>query len=204
MLPRYSSFASLPNSKTQTCPCSLKRAGSTIDVDTMDEPLLAASTSSHTATHAGPGPSFTRRSSAHDSTLTPTITTASDSINRPPLPSSPHSAPLMLSPTSSTSHRTTHYPGGYYDNDAADASRMSFMNPAVASVHTSIASGSISPETNSLYERNTLFARLVAGEESEIGEAPPRYENVIRGTSSCGAAHLAGAHAMATIVAEHR
>ena len=31
-------------------------------------------------------------------------------------------------------------------------------------------------ETDSVFRRGSLFARLVAGEESEQGEAPPRYD----------------------------
>lgn len=31
---------------------------------------------------------------------------------------------------------------------------------------------------NTLYEQNTQFERLVSGQESESGEAPPSYESV--------------------------
>jgi len=202
MLPRYSSFASLSSSsKTQTCPCSSKRVGSTIDVDHVDEPLLAASSSSHATTHVGPGPSFTPRSGALDST--PTRTTANDLTHRPSLPPSPHSAPLSHTSSSSTSRRVADYPGIYYANGAADLSGMSFTTQSANSSHAAAAS---SPETSSLYERNSQFARLISGEESEMGEAPPRYESVILGTPLCGPTNLAGAHAMATtrIVAENR
>jgi hypothetical protein len=40
--------------------------------------------------------------------------------------------------------------------------------------------GSVMSRGNSLYDRNTLFERLVSGQESEIGEAPPAYDGVSR------------------------
>ena len=45
----------------------------------------------------------------------------------------------------------------------------------------------------SLYRRNTQFARLVAGEESEAGEAPPRYEPFASRENALGAQAYAAA-----------
>ena len=38
-------------------------------------------------------------------------------------------------------------------------------------------------DTDSLYQSGSLFARLIAGEESEQGEAPPRYDVCVAGAS---------------------
>lgn len=42
-------------------------------------------------------------------------------------------------------------------------------------------------EVESIYRRNTQFARLIAGEESEIGEAPPTYDSIVCMQNAVGA-----------------
>ncbi|EJD08036.1 uncharacterized protein FOMMEDRAFT_131011 [Fomitiporia mediterranea MF3/22] len=51
----------------------------------------------------------------------------------------------------------------------------------------------IPSDVASLYRRNTQFARLVAGEESEAGEPPPQYETVASHENAIGAQAQASA-----------
>ncbi|KAL5504710.1 hypothetical protein ACEPAH_7373 [Sanghuangporus vaninii] len=54
-------------------------------------------------------------------------------------------------------------------------------------------SSEVPADLASLYRRNTQFARLVAGEESEAGEPPPQYDAVASLENACGAQTFATA-----------
>ncbi|TDL22999.1 hypothetical protein BD410DRAFT_839307 [Rickenella mellea] len=120
MLPRYSTFASEPHAKTQSCMCHFKRRGSTVTVDD-----LAPLTNGHAHPNSTPraGPSY---------------------------------SPPLSRATSAQTPQTPYSAGG-------PLGRAVSLTPS---------------DVESLYNRNSQFARLVAGQESELGEEPPRYDHV--------------------------
>jgi hypothetical protein len=90
---------------------------------------------------------------------------STSSIAKPPLETIPDDLPTngtaVHSPLRTTGHDLSRFP-----------THISYLSQIGSPSQVSLATTS---ETESLYRRNTQFARLVAGEESEIGEAPPSY-----------------------------
>ncbi|THH03390.1 hypothetical protein EW145_g6296 [Phellinidium pouzarii] len=153
-LPRYSCFASDAHSKTQACPCTHKRASSTVIIDEVEPAML------------------------------------------PPIATGPHG------PSSSTSHHLPfhsllHHFEPHSETPSPDA-QASPGSAYVSGQPLERRPSETPSDIGSLYRNNTLFARLIAGEESEHGEAPPRYERV----ASLENAH--GALASAAVISAHR
>lgn len=151
-LPRYSSFTTETHTKTQSCMCAIKRRGSIVEVDDlMSFPAPSAADQHHANNHT-----------QHDSGRTPAVSGnihAPAAIDTPPLRQSQDW--FHFHSRHSVAHVVT--PGDSPGENGAPLTRA----PSLAM-----------SDTSSLYNRNTQFARLMAGEESELGEAPPRYDYV--------------------------
>ncbi|KAI5118355.1 hypothetical protein M0805_006756 [Coniferiporia weirii] len=167
-LPRYSCLALDAHARTQTCPCT-QRLGTTTDADEADPTMLPPDTLAHTP---------------------PPPQGATVSAPATPAPAPPHYFHALFHPfephadidggTGGRGGPVT-IGGSPYPNHAIAVS-----NSTSTGANTGTYTGSpltrapseADSDTGSLLRRNTQFARLVAGEESERGEAPPRYERV--------------------------
>lgn len=72
-------------------------------------------------------------------------------------------------------HNIIHHSSAFTEESAANSDGDSSItqHPDLERIPSDVSS------VGSLYRNNTLFARLISGQESEQGEAPPQYEQVV-------------------------
>ena len=133
-----------------------------------------------------------------------------DDVNDPPLLSHIHPVQPIAGPSGSIHPPPSFAPMQTHAEDVSpsDSSRSPNGQAVSASglyldghplgLDLSRVPSEVPSEVESIYRRNTQFARLIAGEESEIGEAPPTYDAVV-----C-MQNAAGALATTTVVPAHR
>src|ERR1700722_1750742 len=146
-LPGYSESFEEASTRTQSCPCTARQL-----------------------------PNQSNRNEPSSASLVP--------------PKPVHSSPPKHTHTPSQSHvpfpsasRSSHAPldriGSRGSATAGETYELGIEEPATSSTsgHRSHNHMLTVPELDTLFHRNELFERLVSGQESEIGEAPPAYRS---------------------------